>query len=236
MTDLTQNSPTPSATADPNALPDRNGGGTGNAGGTEIHAMAMVLAAVNMMRGRKIGWLDGVAGDVPVAITAETGGRGDDIGLDLINGEKVEVQSKKKLQRGKDLWDALDALALGIEKGVIQYGVLVVTSGSSGSIRNKLAADIVKIGQGTHDSLDDIGEELLPAAERGLALEARRARPLKRSMRRRRLSDTTPARPSRACPGMGGLADARYASRKHYVTGRLGPPTRRREERPELRA
>lgn len=157
MTDLTQNSPA----ADPNALPDRNGGGTGNAGGTEVHAMAMVLAAVNMMRGTKIGWLDGVAEDVPVAITAETGGPGDDIGLDLINGEKVEVQSKKNLQRGKDLWEALDALALGIEKGVIQYGVLAVTPDSSGSIRNKLAADIVKIGQGTHDSLDDIGEELL---------------------------------------------------------------------------
>lgn len=161
MTDLTQNSPTPSTTADPDALPARNGGGTGNAGGTEVHAMAMVLAAVNMMRGTKIGWLDGVAEDIPVAITAETGGPGDDIGLDLINGEKVEVQSKKNLQRGKDLWDALDALALGIEKDVIQYGVLAVTPDSSGSIRNKLAADIVKIGQGTHDSLDGIGEELL---------------------------------------------------------------------------
>lgn len=161
MTDLPQNCPTPSTTVDPNALPDRNGGGTGNAGGTEVHAMAMVLAAVNMMRGTKIGWLDGVAEDVPVAITAETGGPGDDIGLDLINGEKVEVQSKKNLQRGKDLWDALDALALGIEKGVIQYGVLAVTPDSSGSIRNKLAADVIKIGQGTHGSLNDIGEELL---------------------------------------------------------------------------
>lgn len=158
---MTQNPSTPSATTDPNPLPHRNGGGTGNAGGTEVHAMAMVLAAVNMMRGTKVGWLDGVAEDVPVAITAETGGPGDDIGLELINGEKVEVQSKKNLQRGKDLWDALDALAVGIEKGVIQYGVLAVTPDSSGSIRNKLAADIVKIGQGTHDALDDIGEELL---------------------------------------------------------------------------
>lgn len=161
LTDLTQNSPTPSATTETDALPDRNGGGTGNAGGTEVHAMAMVLAAVNMMRGTKIGWLDGVVDDVPVAITAETGGPGDDIGLDLINGDRVEVQSKKNLHRNKDLWDALDALALGIEKDVIQYGVLAVTPDSSGSIRNKLAADIVKIGQGTYDSLDDIGEELL---------------------------------------------------------------------------
>lgn len=161
MTDLTQNSPAPSTSADLDALPDRNGGGTGNAGGTEVHAMAMVLAAVNMIRGTKIGWLDGVVEDVPVAITAETGGPGDDIGLDLVNGEKAEVQSKKNLHRGKELWDALDALALGIEKDVIQYGVLAVTPDSSGSIRNKLAADIVKIGQGTYDSLDEIGEELL---------------------------------------------------------------------------
>lgn len=62
------------------AEPDRRGGGTGNAGGTKLHGMAMVLAAAHLLEGTKIGWLDKVVEDVPIAITAETGGAGDDIG------------------------------------------------------------------------------------------------------------------------------------------------------------
>lgn len=158
---MTSSTQTSTDTTDPNSLPERNGGGTGNAGGTEVHAMAMVLAAANMMRGTKIGWLEGVTEDIPVAVTAETGGPGDDIGLELVNGEKVEVQCKKNLQRGSELWQALDALALGIEKDVIQCGLLAITPDSSGSIRNKLAADIVKIGQGSYESLTEIGEDFL---------------------------------------------------------------------------
>lgn len=140
---------------------DRRGGGTGNAGGTDLHGMAMVIAAVHLMRGTKIGWLDKVTEDIPVAITAETGGPGDDIGLELANGSMVEVQSKKNLRRGGELWGALEALVDGISKGGIAYGVLAIGPDSSGTIRHDLATDIIKIGQGIEDSLTEIGEAWL---------------------------------------------------------------------------
>ncbi len=141
--------------------PDRRGGGTGLAGGTELHAKAMVIAAAHLLRGTRIGWLNKVIDDTPVAITAETGGPGDDIGLELAGGEKVEVQSKKNLQKGDDLWGALEGLVDGIARKKIDCGILLVNGESSGNIRDKLAQDIVKIGQGVEGSLSEIGGEWL---------------------------------------------------------------------------
>jgi hypothetical protein len=139
----------------------RRGGGTGNAGGTDLHAMAMVVAAVHLMRGTRIGWLEKVISDIPVGIRAETGGAGDDIGLELIDGVTVEIQCKKNLQRGSDLWDALGAMIDGIAKCTIDYAVLAVAPDSSGTIKHDLAADVIKIGQGVEDPLSDIGSEWL---------------------------------------------------------------------------
>lgn len=123
--------------------------------------MALVLAAVALMRGSKLGWLEKVAKDVPVAVTAETGGPGDDIGLELEDGTRVEVQSKKGLQRGAELWTALENLIDGVLGGTIAQGVLIVSSDSSGSIRKDLADDLVLIGQGQTGTLSDIGDAWL---------------------------------------------------------------------------
>ena len=143
------------------ASPDRRGGGTGIAGGTDLHAMALVLAAIALMRGSKLGWLEKVAKDVPVAVTAETGGPGDDIALELEDGTRIEVQSKKGLQRGGELWTALENLIDGVSSGAIAQGVLIVSSDSSGSIRKDLADDLVLIGQGQTGTLSDIGNAWL---------------------------------------------------------------------------
>lgn len=159
---MPKKNPTPDV-IDENAVenpeaPDRRGGGTGNASGTDFHALAMVVAAVHMLRGTKIGWLDKIASDIPVAVKAETGGPGDDIGLELKDGATVEVQAKKNLQKGAELWDALEALVDGISDGLINYGVLAVAPDSSGTIKYKLASDIINIGNDAHDDLSDIGK------------------------------------------------------------------------------
>ena len=145
----------------PGAALNRRGGGTGIAGGTDLHAMALVLAAIALMRGSKVGWLDKIANDVPVAVKAETGGPGDDIGLELEDGTRVEVQSKKGLKRDDELWTALENLIDGVSRGEIAQGVLVVSTDSSGTIRQDLADNLVLIGQGQTDTLSGIGDAWL---------------------------------------------------------------------------
>jgi len=147
--------------AQPAASPDRRGGGTGNAGGTDLHASAMVVAAVHLLRGTRIGWLDRVADDVPVAVRAETGGPGDDIGLELEDGGIVEIQVKKRLRQGPELWAALEALVDGVALGRIDHGVLAVAPDSSSGITERLAVDLIRIGQGALDHLHDVGREWL---------------------------------------------------------------------------
>ncbi|PAK76928.1 NACHT domain-containing protein [Acetobacter fabarum] len=123
--------------------------------------MALVLAAIALMRGSKLGWLDGVVEDVPVALTAETGGPGDDIGLELKDGTRVEIQAKKGLRRGDELWSALENLINGISDRAIKHGVLVVSADSSATIRQDLANDLILIGQGQIHTLSDIGRAWL---------------------------------------------------------------------------
>ena len=164
------------ATAKIGEGPDRRGGGTGNAGGTDFHAMAMVVAGVHVMHGTRIGWLENVVSDIPTAIRAETGGPGDDVGLVLDDGSIVEVQAKKNLQRGSELWDALEALIDGIAKGTINYGVLAIAPDSSGTIKDKLAADVIKIGQGETDTLSEIGNDWLGRLQKAGRLPSHCAR------------------------------------------------------------
>ncbi|ECP1818442.1 TPA: hypothetical protein MX372_004705 [Enterobacter roggenkampii] len=84
-------------------------------------------------------------------VDAETGGPGDDIALKTNTGKSLEVQVKRGLKRGNDLWDALSALAKGIQDGRIACGILVVCPNSSATIRSNLAENIVRIGTGRTD-------------------------------------------------------------------------------------
>lgn len=71
----------------------------------------------------------------------------------------IEVQAKKGLRRGAKLWSALIALARPIHCGELDYGILAIASDSSPIIKEKLAADLVRLGQGRTDRLSSIGEE-----------------------------------------------------------------------------
>lgn len=155
----------PARTGTPAMLPDRRGGGTGLAGGTDLHAMSLVVAAVALMRGVPLSWLEGVADDVPVAIRAETGGAGDDIGIDLADGSIVEVQVKKGLGAGPKLWEALEALVDGVSGKLATYGVLLLSTDGSATIREGLAGDVVRLGNGQRDRLSALGETLLDGLE-----------------------------------------------------------------------
>lgn len=143
-----------------NNLKQNNWGGSAAAGGMNFQACVTAIVAVHVARGTPLGWLNGVVADIPVSYKAETGGSGDDVCLQFNDGSITEIQVKKGLTAGKKLWESLLSLASAIDSGAISYGVLVVSPDSSGTIRNDLATDIIRMGQGRNDDLKPSSQKL----------------------------------------------------------------------------
>ncbi len=157
----------------------RTVGGSAAERGLDFQARISAIVMAHQLAERPIGWLEGVLDDTPLELDAETGGPGDDIGFVGRDGKQVELQAKRGLQRGSDLWDALLALALGISAGRINAGVLAVCPNSSATIRETLAEDITRLGTGRSDGLREIGRdwaERLSAASLDASLVCRRLR------------------------------------------------------------
>lgn len=131
-------------------------GGSAAAGGMNLHARVAAVAAVHLLGHRQLGWLKELEIDTLAEIWCETNGPGDDLRFVLANDLVVEAQVKKGLKRGEDLWQALESLVYGINRGAIAYGVLVVDADASTTIRRGLARGIARLGDGRTDSLDDI--------------------------------------------------------------------------------
>lgn len=126
-----------------------------------FQAAVTAIASVYMARGRPLLWLDRLVDDTPIAVDAETGGAGDDVRLLLKDTRTVEIQVKKGLRAGNELWDSLLKLASAVTKGASDFGVLIASPTSSNTITNDLAKDIVRIGNGRTDGLSRIGTEFL---------------------------------------------------------------------------
>jgi len=118
-----------------------------------FQAAVTAIAAVYLARGRPLLWLEGLIDDVPVAISAETGGAGDDVRIAYRNGSTSEVQIKRGLQAGAVFWNALLKLAHAIYRREIDYGVLIVCPNSSQPIARGLAQDMGRLAEGRYDSL-----------------------------------------------------------------------------------
>jgi hypothetical protein len=132
-------------------------GGSAAERGLDFQARVSAIVMANLLAERPVGWLEGVMDDTPLELHAETGGPGDDVRFLIRDGKHVEIQAKRGLQRGDDLWDALMALSKGISSGTIEAGVLAVCPNTSGTIREALAEDIVRLGAGRTDGLREIG-------------------------------------------------------------------------------
>jgi len=133
--------------------------GSRPAGGFGYQADAFAYVACYALAGRPLGWL-GDAEDVPVAISMETGGPGDDLRIELASGGDVEVQAKRSLDRGAKLDEALTALARGVASRKCAHAVLLVSNRASGTITEGLKEDLVRLGQGRADGLRDITSDL----------------------------------------------------------------------------
>jgi hypothetical protein len=134
-------------------------GGSAAERGLDFQARVSAVVMAHLIAERPIGWLNGVLKDLPVELDAETGGPGDDVRFVTGEGKRIELQAKRGLQRGGDLWEALLALAEGLSADHIHAGVLAVCPNSSATIRETLAEDIVRLGNGRSDGLREIGRD-----------------------------------------------------------------------------
>lgn len=143
-----------------------NWGGSAAGGGLDFQAAVSALCMVHMARGTPLGWFPS-GDDTPLSVSAETGGAGDDIALQLANSNVLEVQAKRKLTANSELWDALIALCHRAHEDATFWGVLAVGPTTSVAIRDQLARDIIRFGQGRTDDLSQLAvtlTEMLSAA------------------------------------------------------------------------
>jgi NACHT domain len=141
--------------------PERVAGGAANAAGMNFQAAITTIANIYMARGQPLGWMPATLQDVPVAVEVETGSGGDDLRLYVECGATLEIQAKKGLAKGAKLWTALLDLATEVAKNGQTYGLLAVSTTSSGTIRTQLANDIVRLGDGCTDGFSDVALEFV---------------------------------------------------------------------------
>lgn len=146
------------------ATPKKGGktsGGSATSGGMNFQAAVTAIVNVQIARGRRLSWLEGIVEDLPTQLLAETGKSGDDLQIHLSNNCLIEVQVKKGLSAGPRLWEPLVAMSQAISIGEAGYAVLVVCPNASKTIRDNLERDIRRIGDGRHDELGSLAKELI---------------------------------------------------------------------------
>lgn len=139
----------------------RVAGGAATGGGINFQAAVTTIAFSYLLRGRPLKWVEGLHDDVPVSVAAETGGSGDDIRLLLRGGKSCEIQVKRGLRSGDDLWNSLIAMGRAIIQSATDFAVLAVSPTSSQTIQQELATAIVRIGEGRTDNLPTIATTFL---------------------------------------------------------------------------
>jgi hypothetical protein len=138
-------------------------GGSAMSGGADYQAEAYALVSAKIMAEETLNWAQAGWDRIPIFVRMETGSGGDDLLISLRNGNMVEVQAKKGLQRGQELWDALMALAHAVHKKANTYGVLLTNTDASGTVRKELKTGIERISANfdKDDELPNIVQEFV---------------------------------------------------------------------------
>lgn len=132
-----------------------HGGGPATFTGTNHQAGVIAFVFVHMLAQRRLGWLTPID-DTPLAVSAETGGPGDDVAVEFGEGQAFEVQAKAGLTGEAALADAIRAIARRAA-GSAATVVLAVDRRSSGWIYRDFATELERIRGGRVDVLPKAG-------------------------------------------------------------------------------
>jgi hypothetical protein len=143
-------------------------GGSGGAGGYRFQALAAAYVYAHALAEHSLNWVSGEA--IPLAVSAETAGPGDDLRVEYSGGSgaasgDLEVQAKRGLRMGSELWDALLSLARGLDENSSLHCALLVDHAASRSVKDELPRDIERLAQGRSDRLRPITCEFLRRLE-----------------------------------------------------------------------
>jgi len=136
-------------------------GGSAGGGGYDYQAEAYALVASKILAQESINWVETECDRVPISIQMETGTGGDDLRITLRSGVTIDLQAKRGLRRGDDLWCALIALAHAVRDDSQTHGVLLTNTGASDTVRIRLKDGIEKVGQGVTDDLPEVVQDFL---------------------------------------------------------------------------
>jgi hypothetical protein len=100
-----------------------------------------------------------------LAVSAETGGPGDDVCIQCEGDLAVEIQAKRGLQAGKEFWDTVAKLIRGLVEEPELLGVLLVDYRSSLTIRDKFRRGVQRLADGRRDGLNKITTDFLSKLE-----------------------------------------------------------------------
>jgi hypothetical protein len=142
-------------------------GGSAGGGGYDYQAETYAYIAAKILGQEAINWADTGDSRIPVSVRLETGSGGDDLLISLREGNFIELQAKKGLRRGQELWNALIEIAWKMQSDHKSYGVLLTTTDASETIRSQLADGIRKIGLGSVDNLNEISRDFLKRLQDG---------------------------------------------------------------------
>jgi tetratricopeptide (TPR) repeat protein len=141
-----------------------SGGGSAGSGGYDFQARAIAYIAVRVLTSRRLDWFE-LRDDIPTAVSAETGGPGDDIRIEFAEGP-IEAQVKRGLDRSS-LRDVLRRFAGVLAADVTAEVLLIVDETTSRTIRSDLRLDLRRIAQGRSDGLKPITIEVLKIITEG---------------------------------------------------------------------
>jgi len=137
------------------------GGGPATASGSDFQSRVFAFIAVHILRERSLRWLDNTP-DTPSAVLSETGGPGDDFGIEFVDSPVfVEAQAKHGLRADSRFWETIQFFAERWDATPDALGVLIVDSDSSRTIRRVLRRDLRRLRQNRDDHQADITRKVL---------------------------------------------------------------------------
>lgn len=137
-------------------------GGSTASGGYNFQAYAIAYVSTCIVTGKDLKWVNQQFGqpDVPIAVSAETGGPGDDIRVEL-GFASFEAQVKRGLNADARLDETIERFGKVLAANRDARGVIIVDPTSSKTVKEDLASDLQRLRDGLDNNLKDVTNRVL---------------------------------------------------------------------------